>query len=82
MIDELQYQAEESQKIVERVLDDKKEKVTEAMSYEEFVKILEGDSRLEEIDYTVIKATYDKVRRFSSSLFFNYLTWKLTTFIF
>lgn len=66
MIDELQYLAEESQKVVERILDDRKEKVTEDTKYEEFVKVLEGDARLEQIDYAVIKACYDKV---SSHLF-------------
>lgn len=61
MIDVLEAAAEESQRVVERILDDRKGKVTEEMTSGEFEKLLEGDARLVDIDYAIIKACFEKV---------------------
>lgn len=64
MIDVLEAAAEESQRVVERILEDRMGKVTEEMTSGEFEKLLEGDERLVDIDYAIIKACFEKVSPF------------------
>lgn len=43
-------------------MEDRKAVIGEETTYDEFVALLEGDESLAMLDFTIIKAVYDKVR--------------------
>lgn len=74
--DQLELRAESDLILVEKVVDEKIADFKEAMTYEEFVKVLEGDTRLAEVDYSSIKVIFDRVSLFSFTLW----NWGADTF--
>lgn len=62
VVDALDCQAEEDQRAVEGVLEERKHRVGEETTYEQFEEFLEGHERMKKVDYVVLKAAYDKVR--------------------
>lgn len=65
VVDELDIRAEEDQLLIETVAKEKGMVVKEETTEEEFAKALEGDERVEKMDYGAIKATFEKVRESS-----------------
>ncbi|GAA5968719.1 hypothetical protein JCM11641_000709 [Rhodosporidiobolus odoratus] len=61
LVDELDVRAEENQHVVELVAKEKSLVVAEATTEEEFMKALEGDERLERVEYGAIKAAFDRL---------------------
>lgn len=66
VVDELDVRAEQDEQVVEYVAKEKDVKVDEEMKEEEFIKLLEGDERIESMDLKAIKSTFEKVSRSSS----------------
>ncbi|BGP62244.1 U1 snRNP protein [Rhodotorula toruloides] len=61
VVDELDIRAEEDQLLIETVAKEKGMVVKEETTEEEFAKALEGDERVEKMDYGAIKATFEKL---------------------
>jgi len=66
VVDELDVRAEQDEQVVEYVAKEKDVKVDEEMKEEEFIKLLEGDERIESMDLKAIKSTFEKVSRISA----------------
>ncbi|GAA5897497.1 hypothetical protein JCM5296_001143 [Sporobolomyces johnsonii] len=62
IVDELDVRAEEDEQVVELVAKEKGMVVGEETAEDEFVKALEGDARVDKMDYKVIKAAFDKLQ--------------------
>lgn len=63
VVDELDVRAEQDEQVVEYVAKERNVKVDEEMKEEEFIKLLEGDERIESMDLKAIKSTFEKVSR-------------------
>ncbi|CEQ40246.1 SPOSA6832_01840 [Sporobolomyces salmonicolor] len=61
IVDELDVRAEEDEQVVELVAKEKGVVVGEETVEDEFIKALEGDARVDKMDYKVIKAAFDKL---------------------
>ncbi|GAA6027611.1 hypothetical protein JCM8097_007946 [Rhodosporidiobolus ruineniae] len=61
LVDELDLRAEEDQHVVELVAREKGLKVAEETTEEEFVKVLEGDARLERMEPSAIRTTFERL---------------------
>ncbi|KAL8292499.1 hypothetical protein RQP46_001111 [Phenoliferia psychrophenolica] len=61
VVDRLDQQAEDDERRVAQVLHDKKVRVSEQTTYDEFVRLLDADERLAELDHAIIKAVYVKL---------------------
>ncbi|GAA5953099.1 hypothetical protein JCM21900_005067 [Sporobolomyces salmonicolor] len=61
IVDELDIRAEEDEQVVELVAKEKGVVVGEETKEDEFIKALEGDARVDKMDYKVVKAAFDKL---------------------
>lgn len=64
VVDSLDWQAEDDQRIAESILSDRKQRVEESTTYEQFVEALAGDERVNKIIARSLKRAYDSVRAF------------------
>ncbi|GAA5928334.1 hypothetical protein JCM10213_005710 [Rhodosporidiobolus nylandii] len=61
LVDELDVRAEEDQHVVELVAKEKGLVVGEETTEEDFLKALEGDARIHEMDYLALRQTYSRL---------------------
>lgn len=62
LVDDLDVQAEENQLVIEAVAKERGFVVDEATKEDDFFAAIKDDVRLESMDYTAIRATFEKVR--------------------
>lgn len=65
VVDVLDFQAEEDQRIVESVLASKKQPVGENTTWDEFEEIIKGEERVAKLEPTTLRAAFEKVSRAS-----------------
>jgi len=63
VVDALDFQAEEDQRIVESVLASKKSPVVEKTTWEEFEELVKGEERLTKLEPATLRAAFEKVSR-------------------
>lgn len=61
VVDALDCQAEDDQRVVETVLAERKVRVEETTTFDDFAKSIEGDERVENMAYLSVAVTYEKV---------------------
>lgn len=68
VVDELDRQAEDDQRLVESVLADKKQPVAEKTTLEEFEATLKGEERIAQLDEATLRGAFERVSGLCSSL--------------
>lgn len=63
VVDALDFQAEEDQRIVESVLASKKSPVVEKTTWEEFEETIKGEERVAQLEPATLRLAFEKVSR-------------------
>ncbi|SCV67520.1 BQ2448_5131 [Microbotryum intermedium] len=61
LIDELDQVIEEHQRVIETILSERKSKIEEPTTYDEYRAMIDGDERVHKIDQEIVRVTFEKL---------------------